>query len=115
MVAPFFQIERHGDDPVHGVEDGKESGKSNQLTEWEAYSLIMIAYPGYTVRGIENELSVREIRELTSTWGKTQPVYMLLNSVETMMAKVHGFKKKSKPKNDNDLLNVLKGEGLLPL
>jgi len=75
----------------------------------------MIAYPGYTVRKIEDELSPREIKELLATWGETQPVHISLGRVETMLAKVHGFKKKKKNSmGDSGLLGMLKGEGLLP-
>lgn len=54
----------------------------------ESYHLIMQAYPGYTVEKIEEELSYRQVEELSKQWnqGNTSSVNM-----KVLMELVAGF------------------------
>lgn len=72
----------------------------------------MVAYPGYTVRTIEEELSMREIRALLLCRKKQPTLAVLLNKVEQILEKHTGCRFQSmEPMPDDQLLNVLKGEG----
>jgi hypothetical protein len=52
----------------------------------------MQAYPGYTVRGIEDELSWREVDELFRTWEREPPAFATQKKIAKMIEKWGGFK-----------------------
>lgn len=52
----------------------------------------MMAYPGYTVRGIEEELSWREVDELFRTWEREPPAFASQRRIAKMIEKWGGFK-----------------------
>ena len=52
----------------------------------------MLAYPGYTVRGIEDELSWREVDELFKAWEKEPPPFASQKKIAKMIEKWGGFK-----------------------
>lgn len=45
----------------------------------------MLAYPGYTVRLIEKELSYREIKELMKNWEEEKPISKRLERIEKIL------------------------------
>ncbi len=51
----------------------------------------MQIYPGYTVRRIEEELSYRELRELSQTWDKNRPMIVNLKIISEMIAGYFGI------------------------
>lgn len=77
--------------------------------------LVMLAYPGYTLRGIERELSWREIEELIGQWDTTPPFFLETQRMSSMMQKRWGakFVKRQKPLSGEDLLSRLSSEGYL--
>lgn len=78
--------------------------------------LVMLAYPGYTLRGIERELSWREIEELIGQWDTTPPLFVETQRVSSMLQKRWGakfVKHRAKPLSGEDLLSRLASEGYL--
>ena len=58
----------------------------------------MQIYPGYTVRRIEEELSYREIDELSKTWEENRPMSINLKILNELVAGYMGVEL-NQPKN----------------
>lgn len=51
-----------------------------------------MAYPGYTIRLIEAELSRRQIEAMMAAWEEHPPVFVSMHRLQVMFGKAHGFK-----------------------
>ena len=58
----------------------------------------MQIYPGYTIRRIEEELSCREIDELSKTWEENRPMSVNLKILNELVAGYMGVEL-NQPKN----------------
>jgi len=117
MAAPFFHIptqEPDEDDTRRLHNSGNDTGAGSQLDEWDAYHIIMMAYPGYTVGTIQDELSWRELNLLVSKWEKTPPGSVKIDRIEMMISHYTGIKFQAKKQSSDQLLDQLKGLGWLP-
>lgn len=68
----------------------------------------MLAYPGYTVQKIKDELTWREVEELAKTWKDHPPTFFQLNKIEQILEKHTGVKFQKMQPTDNELLSKLK-------
>ena len=104
MAYPFFSGE---------IQHSSES--DGGLNDYEIYHRFILAYPAYTIESIESGLSWRQVKLLLSCWDKEPPTIMRIAKVENMLEKKFGFKTISKTKtlSGDDLINHLKGQGLL--
>jgi len=104
LAPPFFHI------PAEETSE-HTTGRStdNGLDEWDAYHLLMMAYPGYTVGIIQEELSWRQLDLLFAKWEKKPPGSVRIERIEKMISKQTGitFEKKT----SGNLLDQLKGLG----
>ena len=73
----------------------------------------MLAYPGYTVEKIREELSWRQIEELMKVWQEYEPSNSRLKNIEEILKKAHGIKYVSRKGKDQDLMTELRGMGWL--
>ncbi|MBE3088028.1 MAG: hypothetical protein IMZ71_02780 [Chloroflexi bacterium] len=74
------------------------------------YHALMCSYPGYTVRKIEEELSVREVKALFEVTRKRQPTNVLVERIERILEQHTGIRFKNISKlDDAGLLAELKG------
>ncbi len=73
----------------------------------------MMAYPGYTVQGIEEELSWREVDELFAAWEKEPPAFATQKRIARMIEKWGGFKVAPRPLGGDALLEELNQMGWL--
>jgi len=74
----------------------------------------MVAYPAYTIDGIEKGLSWRQVRKLLSYWEATPPMSRNLGRIETMLEKKFGIKFEStKPMKQEELVRKLEEFGWL--
>ena len=73
----------------------------------------MLAYPGYTVEKIREELSWRQIEELMKVWQEHEPSNTRLKKIEEILKKAHGIKYVSRKGKDQDLMTELRGMGWL--
>lgn len=106
MAAPFFSRQI----PGGAAEDLEPEG----LTEIEIYHILMLAYPGYTIQCIEDELSWRQVNELMACWQKDPPPFHTERRIMGMLEKMGGFKRLSyKPLGGDKLEERLKGMGWL--
>ena len=100
MAYPFFQGENAG-------------GDSDKLNEMETYHHLMLAYPGYTVEGIKEELSWRQIEELMKMWQANEPSNIKLQRIEEILKRAHGIKYVPRKAKDQNLMDELRGMGWL--
>jgi len=104
VAHPFFSGE---------VQQSPESGGG--LEDYEIYHKFLQVYPGYTIESIESDLSWRQVKLLLSCWEEDPPMVLRIEKVESMLEQKFGFKTISKTKllGGDDLVNHLKGQGLL--
>ena len=76
---------------------------------------MLSAYPGYTVRSLEAELSWREVEELMDSWGERPPAFVTLYQLEKMYERAHGYRVKEKGKrlSGREAIEALKRQGWL--
>jgi len=51
-----------------------------------------MAYPGYTIRLIEDGLSRRQIEVMMAAWEEHPPTFVSMRRLQVMFGKAHGFK-----------------------
>ena len=78
----------------------------------------MQAYPAYTVKKIEDELSWRMFKKLMDCWKEQKPNFMTNQRIEDILMKAHGMievKKDEafKPMDENAMFNKFREKGWL--
>ena len=73
----------------------------------------MLAYSGYTVRGIEEELSWREVKLLLDCWDDEPPAYMVGRKTEKVLEKAHRITFQKRKVSSDELVARLEGLGWL--
>jgi len=77
--------------------------------------MLMLAYPGYTIQCIEDELSWRQVNELLACWVKDPPQFLTEQRIASMIEKAGGFRRMSyKPLGGDRLEQKLQSMGWLP-
>ena len=104
MAYPFFSGE---------IQHSSEN--DGELDSYEIYHRLLLAYPGYTIERIETELSWRQVKRLFSYWEKEPPAAIGIMRISNMLEAKFGLKSisASKPLSGDDLVNHLRGQGLL--
>lgn len=95
------------------VQGSRKHIAGNSLTDHQIYHLLMLAYPGYTVRGIENELSWREVRLLLDCWDKQPPGYLTDRKAEKVLERAYGVTFAKRQLSSDQLIAKLEGLGWL--
>lgn len=78
----------------------------------------MLAYPGYTIKKIEDELSMRQVSLMMDFWQKEPPNFQKLNRIDAILQKGLGVRLvksggESQKADDTRLLAQVKGMGWL--
>ena len=81
--------------------------------------MILLAYPGYTLKKIEDELSWRQVEKLFEAWGDEEPEFRIMGKLKAIMEKHTGLKfteKKKRKKapsrlSSKELVAHLQGRG----
>jgi hypothetical protein len=73
----------------------------------------MLAYPGYTVRRIEGELSWREVGALMARWHDEPPTFLTDRKVQKILQAGLGVKLTEKKMANESLVQRLEGMGWL--
>jgi hypothetical protein len=110
MACPFFS----GKLP-HGTEEAGEN-TDGKLDREEVYHYFMLAYPGYTIHKIEDELSWRVVKKMMGYWDKELPSFARNKRIEQILKTGLKVKITETPKGvdaDDQLIATFRGQGWL--